>query len=494
MRLHTQYFGVALIVVMALTGCSSSPYQSEDWASDPELRQEQIKKLTTKAEQHRADNRDPMEDAVLLRSDSVSPLEAASVTAELQAIAEELSTDWQGEPCQCQVRLGPRYSFGGFTYPHGTIVVQAGTLEYLDTRDEIAALLAHELSHLWLDHHKKNQLQTTAKGVADLAQAISMFSHDDNARETTLRIGGSTDALVAAAGFTQWNREQETEADLLAAKVLEASRYSPMAMIALLTKLNNGKDDVPIAGSAYEEMASVAANKLKNEEAKVSDSQIQKWISAVASDISGREYLSSEDRRQIVRMVIYDLEGATLARSFTDMQINVGVLKPVTSLKMLNQYEPTSPSYAALVDQALAYEPNNIHLQLVKFRAVMARKDWQQATQMARGFIQRPDATFSALSEATRFLDQHQDISDSERKSLVYEAVLKLAKLDLPDAYVADQYYLSKRYQVPLHDILNQKLCEAGTGKVTVRERCELAKQALDSQHSFYQTLAAAGL
>ncbi|WP_339780694.1 M48 family metalloprotease [uncultured Marinobacter sp.] len=494
MRLHTPYSGIALIVVMALTGCSSTPYQSKEWASDPELRQEQINKLTAKAEQHRADNRDPMEDAVLLRSDSVSPLEAASVTAELQAIAEELSNDWHGEPCHCQVRLGPRYSFGGFTYPHGTIVVQAGTLEYLDTRDEVAALLAHELSHLWLAHHEKNQLETATKGLADLAQAISMFSNDDNARETTLRFGGSTDALVAAAGFTQWNREQETEADLLAAKVLEASRYSPMSMIALLTKLNKGKDDVPIAGSAYEEMASVAANKLKNEETEVSDSQIQKWISSVASDMSGREYLSSEDRRQIVRMVIYDLEGATLARSFSDMQINVDELKPVTSLKMLNQYELTSPSYAALVDQALAYEPDNLHLQLVKFRAVMARKDWQQATQMARGFIQRPDATFSALSEATRFLDQHQEITDSERKSLVYEAVLKLAKLDLPDAYVADQYYLSERYEVPLHDMLNQKLCEAGTGKVTVRERCELARQALESQHSFYQTLAEAGL
>ncbi|WP_153045467.1 M48 family metalloprotease [Marinobacter salexigens] len=494
MRLHTRYSGVALIVVMGLTGCSSSPYQSEDWASDRELRQTEIKKLTAKAEQHSADNRDPLEDAVLLRSDSVSPLEATSVTAELQAIADELSNDWHGTPCRCQVRLGPRYSFGGFTYPNGTIVVQAGTLEYLDTRDEVAALLAHELSHLWLAHHQKNELQTGATGLVDLAQAISIFSHDDNARETTLRIGGSTDALVAAAGFTQWNREQETEADLLAAKVLEASRYSPMSMVALLTKLSKGKNDVPIAGSAYEEMGAAAANKLKNEETEVSDSQIQKWISSVASDMSGREYLSSEERRQIVRMVIYDLDGAALARSFSDMQINVDELKPVTSLKKIDNYEPTSPSYAELVDQALAYEPNNLHLQLVKFRTVLARKDWQQATQMARGFIQRPDATFSALSEATRFLDQHHEVTDSERKSLVYEAVLKLAKLDLPDAYVADQYYLSKRYEVPLHDMLNQKLCEAGTGKVNVRERCELAKQALESQRSFYQTLAEAGL
>ncbi len=494
MSLFAGYFWIALFAIGALTACSSTPYQSKEWASDPELRQEQINKLTAKAEQHRADNRDPMEDAVLLRGDSVSPLEAASVTAELQAIAEELSSDWLGEPCHCRVRLGPRYSFGGFTYPHGTIVIQAGTLEYLDTRDEVAALLAHELSHLWLAHHEKDQLETTAKGLADLAQAISMFSNDDNAREATLRFGGSTDALVAAAGFTQWNREQETEADLLAAKVLEASRYNPMSMIALLTKLNKGKDEVPIAGSAYEEMAAVAANKLKNEKSEISDSQIQKWISSVASDMSGREYLSSEDRRTIVRMVIYDLEGAALARSFSDMQIDVAVLKPVTSLKKIHDYEPTSPSYMALVDQALAYEPGNLHLQLVKFRAVLARKDWQQATQLAREFIQRPDATFSALSEATRFLDQHNEITDSERKSLVYEAVLKLAKLDLPDAYVADQYYLSKRYEVPLHDMLNQKLCEAGTGKVNVRERCELAKQALESRRSFYQTLAEAGL
>ncbi len=493
MSLLPRYPWFALFVCAALVGCSSSPYESKEWANDRELRQQQIDKLMAKADQHRADNQDPMEDSVLLRSDSVSPLEAASVTAELQAIAEELSDNWSGEPCHCQVRLGPRYSFGGFTYPHGTIVVQAGTLEYLDTRDEVAALLAHELSHLLLDHHKKNEVQTAAKGLTDLAQAVSIFGNDDNARETTLRMGGSTDALVAAAGFTQWNREQETEADLLATKILEKSRYSPLSMIALLTKLKKGKDEIPVAGSAYEEMATVTANKLRKEETEVSDSQIQKWLSSVASDMGGREYLSSEERRQIVRMVIYDLDGAILARSFTDLQIDLDAVKPVTSLKTIYEYEPASSTYATLVDQALASEPTNLHLQLIKFRAVMAREDWQQGARMARAFIQRPDATFSALSEATRFLDQHPAMSDQERKALMREAVLKLDKLNLPDAYVADQYYLSKRYQVPLRDLLNEKLCEAGTGKVAVRERCELAKQALERQDSFYRMLAQTG-
>lgn len=490
MNHHHKKLLLLLSICLVLIGCSSSLYQSKEWTTDKEMRVQQVNELVAQARQYQGDGQNPSDDAIRLRSDSVAPLNAREVTPELQAIAEELAQSWYGRPCHCEVRVGPSYSFGGFTYPEGTVVIQAGTLEYMDTRDEVAALLAHELAHLWLDHHQKNKLQNTTKGITDLAQAVTLFGNDENARKTTMRMGGSTDALVAAAGFTQWNREQETEADLLAVKILEKSRYSPMAMIALLTKLKNDKEGISVSGSAYEEMMTVAALKARKQEAEVSDNQIQTWLSSVASDMGGRKYLSSEERRQIARMVIYDLDGAILARSFTDLQIDVDALKSVTSLKTIYEYEPTSSSYASLIDQALASEPNNLHLQLIKFRAVVAREDWQQGAQMARAFIQRSDATFSALSEATRFLDQHPEMSDVERKELMREAVLKLDKLDLPDAYAADQYYLSKRYQVPLRDLLNEKLCEAGAGKVAVRERCELAKQALERQHSFYQMLA----
>ncbi|KPP96718.1 M48 family metalloprotease [Marinobacter sp. HL-58] len=482
--------GLILLTGLVLAGCSSSPYESEQWSEDTELRQKHLEELVSRSEEHSATGRDPAADVIALRSDSVAPLVAAPITAELQAIAEELSQTWRGEPCQCQVRLGPSFSFGGFTYPHGTIVIQTGTLEYLDSRDELAALIAHELSHLWLDHHEKNRMQSATKGLTDLAQAISIFSDDEDAKKTTMRMGGSTDALVAAAGFTQWNRRQETEADLLAAKILEKSRYSPMAMIAMLTKLKKGSDEVPVAGSAYEEMGAVAARKIKKEEIEISDNQVQNWLKSVSNDMGGREYLSSEDRRQIVRSVIYGLEGATLARSFTSLGLDLNVLKPVTSLRALNELEPASPAYAALVDRALAQEPENLHLQLIKFRGLVSRGDQKEAGQMAVAFIESPNPTFSVLSEATRFLDQYAAVNDQTRKSLMHKAVTRLVELDLPDAYVADKYYLSRRYEVPLHDKLNEKLCVAGTGKVTVRERCELAKQALQRNRSFYQILA----
>ncbi|MEP1215970.1 MAG: M48 family metalloprotease [Marinobacter sp.] len=489
---RNRFPGLVLSAGLVLAGCSSSPYESEKWSEDAELRQKHLDELVARSEQHAATGRDPRADAISLRSDSVAPLVAAPVTAELQAIAEELSQSWRGEPCHCQVRLGPSFSFGGFTYPHGTIVIQAGTLEFLDSRDELAALMAHELSHLWLDHHEKNKLQSATKGLTDLAQAISIFSNDEDARKTTMRMGGSTDAVVAAAGFTQWNRRQETEADLLASKILEKSRYSPMAMIAMLTKLRKGKEDVPVAGSAYEEMAEVAAKKLKKEETEISDNQIQNWLKAVSEDMGGREYLSSEERRQIVRSVIYGLESATLARSFTSLELDLRTLKPVISLKALHELEPSSPAYHQLVDRALTEEPANLHLQLIKFRAVASVGDRQHAGRMAVAFIENPDATFSVLSAATRFLDQNGTMDDGTRKSLMHKAVARLVELDLPDAYVADQYYLANRYQVPLHDKLNEKLCVAGTGKSNVRQRCELARQALEGNRSFYQLLATA--
>ncbi|WP_166256533.1 M48 family metalloprotease [Marinobacter salicampi] len=477
-----------------LIGCGSSPYQSEKWVTDTELRQKHLDELLSTAAAHEPSSLDPAKDLVLLRSDSVAPLAAVSVTGELQSIADELSNSWMGKPCNCQVRVGPQFGFGGFTYPNGTIVIQAGTLEHLDTQDELAALLAHELAHLWLDHHDKNELQSAAKGVADFAQAVAMLGNDAKARETTLRMGGSTDALVAAAGFTQWNRTQETEADLLAAKILEKSRYSPMAMIALLTKLNKGQGEASVDASAYDEMAKATAKKLKKEDTEISDNQVQKWLSTVSSDLAGGDYLSPQERRQIVRAVIYGLEGATLARSFSSLELDLDELSPVITLKSIHELESTPTSYQALIDRALASEPENLHLLLISFRGLIVRGAHPQATKLAEAFIRRPDTTFSALSAATQYLDQYNVLAAEQRKMLMHMAVAKLVELDLPDAYAADKYYLSTRYEVPVHGVLNEKLCIARTGKVKVRERCELAKKALEADSSFYQALARAGL
>ena len=44
-------------------------------------------------------------------------------------------------------------SFAAFSTPDGNVYISMGAIEMLDSTDEVAALLAHELAHVLLKHH-----------------------------------------------------------------------------------------------------------------------------------------------------------------------------------------------------------------------------------------------------------------------------------------------------------------------------------------------------
>ena len=120
--------------------------------------------------------------------------------------------------------LGDGALKNAFALPNGTICLCPSLLSYLDSEDEIAALIAHEYIHV-LRRHSVKALEHTFPGAAPL------------------------DALKESIGL---GRIAETEADVIGAvAVLAKIGYNPTAMIRLLTsieRISQGWD--PIHGSA----------------------------------------------------------------------------------------------------------------------------------------------------------------------------------------------------------------------------------------------------
>jgi predicted Zn-dependent protease len=135
-------------------------------------------------------------------------------------------------------------AFQAISTPDGNIYVTMGCLESLESGDEVAAILAHELSHILLAHHtsdlitnmqKKGQtlyeLGVSAKTAMSASKTTSKSDAHNIANEQL--IGDVTDKLAMPA----WGRRQEREADLLGIDLLIRAGYSPGAMISMLEKL-----------------------------------------------------------------------------------------------------------------------------------------------------------------------------------------------------------------------------------------------------------------
>jgi beta-barrel assembly-enhancing protease len=122
-------------------------------------------------------------------------------------------------------------SINAFALPGGYVFVNRGAIEVADNESQLAAVMAHELSHVALRHG------TAQASKAQLAQgAAGIFGGI---------FGGSTGgalltqgvALGAGGLLLKYSRTDETQADVMGTQVLYDTGYDPRAMAQFFEKL-----------------------------------------------------------------------------------------------------------------------------------------------------------------------------------------------------------------------------------------------------------------
>lgn len=180
--------------------------------------------------------------------------------AYLTGIRDELLAAWDGPAPSVGIVISADPSLRGLSYRNNFIVVPYGLLISAESDDEVAALMAHELSHLLLGHHtakdaaageeeasaaidtiglysataRMTRARQTADGGVEFytvqdAEAESMLQHVHISTQLTREI--SRTFL-----FPSLNREQEDHADLLGIDLMAGAGYNPAAMVELLER------------------------------------------------------------------------------------------------------------------------------------------------------------------------------------------------------------------------------------------------------------------
>ncbi|TWU01609.1 M48 family metallopeptidase [Neorhodopirellula pilleata] len=121
-----------------------------------------------------------------------------------------------------------------FALPGGSMVVYTGLIENAERPEQVAAVLAHEMSHATLRHG----LQRVARSMGIWA-GVSMLIGDVGGL-----IGAGAD-LFQMATINSYSREQETEADREGVRMLHASGIDPTGMGEFFALLQHEHDEVP---------------------------------------------------------------------------------------------------------------------------------------------------------------------------------------------------------------------------------------------------------
>lgn len=114
-----------------------------------------------------------------------------------------------------------------FALPGGTVFVNLGTIQAADTEAQLAGVMAHEISHVVLQHSVCNAAKQQKVGIiAGLGQVAA-----------GVLLGGAAGGLAAQGigmtaglGFLKMSRGAEREADLLGVQILYDAGYDPRGM------------------------------------------------------------------------------------------------------------------------------------------------------------------------------------------------------------------------------------------------------------------------
>jgi len=350
-------------------------------------------------------------------------VEEAQLGAYLNAIAGKLLAASPRPHCRISVYVTPHDSTEAVSLADGGILITLGFLRNLKNEDEVAALLAHELSHILLNHHASDSFVDTQdqflKGMDTANMAGSMFlgavdpnlaAGLDTASAVGSAVHGVSEGLIAPA----WTREQEDEADLLGTDLAAAAGYNPRGMAAIMEVIKAHE-----AGSAevdaerdklrQQRLQGVALQTATgtNPQSTISIiGSVAKIVGAAAESASQnkKEHRSAEEREKRINEYIRKHHGEARRRSFAAEPWQASLSKGSSGV-MFEHFRAASEARRlvytggdlaqaqSLAQSSLAGDfADDPYPRLAYAEVRLKQGDQNEAAEVLRAALQQPDA------------------------------------------------------------------------------------------------------
>ncbi len=132
-----------------------------------------------------------------------------------------------------QFHVVQQKEINAFALPGGPIFINVGTINAADNEAELAGVMAHEMSHVYMQHSAKQMKQNVGPSiVAGLGQILGQMIGG---------VGGAIASMGGQIGGGMWSmkysRADEAQADSVGAIIMYKAGYNPVYMAQFFQKL-----------------------------------------------------------------------------------------------------------------------------------------------------------------------------------------------------------------------------------------------------------------
>jgi predicted Zn-dependent protease len=163
------------------------------------------------------------------------------IAAELERDVGPICTRAETSACEFHFHFVADDETNAYADEGGHIYLHRGILEYLETEAEIAAVMAHEMGHQIAGHYDESKASVLLGALLGGLIMGGAPAYGGTTQEQADAQANYGMELGARVGQVSYSKEQEREADLLAAYVLARAGYDPRAAsgtFEVLTRLD----------------------------------------------------------------------------------------------------------------------------------------------------------------------------------------------------------------------------------------------------------------
>jgi predicted Zn-dependent protease len=135
----------------------------------------------------------------------------------------------ENRPWEYQFGVIDKNEINAFALPGGPIFFFSGLIDIMDSEDEVAAVLAHEIAHVRREHWAKRYADEQARSLGITVLALIL-----NPGRTAITAASVANDLLFGLPYS---RAQENEADRMGIELMVDAGFNPNAAITVMEKL-----------------------------------------------------------------------------------------------------------------------------------------------------------------------------------------------------------------------------------------------------------------